>query len=118
MDNVPRPRLLLNIFSAAYSMNDYDWKPLREGVDIAMLYGGGGDEPAAALLSYAPGAQVPLHEHRGYEHILVLRGFQSDEHGKYGVGELIISPPGTSHSVTSREGCLVLAIWQKPVRFI
>jgi len=112
-------RVLLNIFSAAYSSNNYSWKSLREGVDIAMLYGGSSvDKPAAALLRYAPGAQVPLHEHRGYEHILILRGLQSDEHGEYGAGELIISPPGTRHTVTSKEGCLVLAIWERPVLFV
>lgn len=118
MGDTPDTRILLNIFSAAYAVNEYDWKPLRPGVDISMLYGGGNDAPAAALLRYAPGAQVPEHEHSGYEHILILRGMQSDEHGEYGTGQFIISPPGTRHSVTSKEGCLVLAIWQKPVRFL
>ncbi len=112
-------RILLNIFTAGYSASRYAWKPFRNGVDIAMLYGGGGDDaPAAALLRYAPGAQVPLHEHRGFEHILILRGSQSDEHGEYGPGEMIISPPGTRHTVTSTDGCLVLAIWELPVKFV
>lgn len=118
MADIPDMRILLNIFTAGYSSNKYDWQPLRAGVDIAVLYGGGNDEPTAALLRYAPGAQVPLHEHRGYEHILVLRGSQSDEHGEYGAGELIISPPGTRHVVTSKQGCLALAIWQLPVHFV
>ncbi|MBI3774752.1 MAG: cupin domain-containing protein [Gammaproteobacteria bacterium] len=120
VDDTADARILLNIFSVAYSENSHDWKPLRTGVDIALLYGGGGaaDAPAAALLRYAAGASVPLHEHCGYEHILILRGSQSDEHGSYGTGELIISPPGTRHSVTSKDGCMVLAIWEKPVRFV
>lgn len=118
MLDAPDARILLNIFSVAYSVNSHDWRPLRPGVDISMLYGGGADEPSAALLRYAAGASVPLHEHRGYEHILILRGSQSDERGEYGTGELIISPPGTRHSVTSKEGCLVLAIWQIPVEFV
>ena len=111
------PRILLNIFAVAYSPNDHNWLPLREGVDISQLYGGGPDEPAAALLRYAPGAQIPLHEHCGYEHILILSGSQRDEHGEYGTGTLVISPPGSRHSVISTGGCLVLAIWQKPVHF-
>jgi anti-sigma factor ChrR (cupin superfamily) len=118
MADTPDVRILLNIFSAAYSADNYDWRPLRPGVDISMLYGGGVDEPAAALIRYAAGATVPLHEHRGYEHILILRGSQSDEHGQYGTGEMIISPPGTRHTVTSKEGCLVLAIWHMPVKFV
>lgn len=118
MADILGARILLNIFTTGYSSNNYTWQPLRAGVDIAVLYSGSNDEPAAALLRYAPGAQIPLHEHRGYEHILILRGSQSDEHGEYGPGEMIISPPGTRHTVTSEEGCLVLAIWQTPVRFV
>lgn len=111
-------RILLNVFSADSSTDKYTWQSLREGVDIAVLYGGGKDDSAAALLRYEPGAQVPLHEHCGYEHILILRGSQSDEHGEYATGDLVISPPGTRHAVTSMEGCLVLAIWEKPVKFV
>ena len=33
---------------------------------------------AAAMLRYAPNAEVPLHEHDGYEHIFVLEGAQED----------------------------------------
>lgn len=118
MDETSDVRMLLNIFAVAYSPNERVWRPLREGVEISQLYGGGPDEPAAALLRYAPGAQIPLHEHDGYEHILILSGSQRDEHGEYGTGTLMISPPGSRHSVISAGGCLVLAIWQKPVHFL
>ncbi len=118
MADVPGARIILDLFAGADPVDPHDWKPLRDGVDIATLYGGDENAPAAALLRYAPGARVPLHEHRGYEHILILRGSQSDEHGAYGPGALIISPPGTRHAVTSEQGCLVLAVWQMPVRFL
>lgn len=117
MDDILDARILLNIFAVAYSPNNHDWRPLRAGVDISPLYGGGPDEPAAALLRYAAGAQIPLHEHRGYEHILILSGSQRDEHGEYGTGSFLINPPGSQHSVISPGGCLVLAIWHKPVHF-
>jgi len=54
----------------------------------------------------------------GYEHILILEGEQQDEHYIYPQGTLVISPPGTSHSVQSPQGCIVLAIWEKPVSFL
>jgi anti-sigma factor ChrR (cupin superfamily) len=94
------------------------WQAFRDGVEIYSIYGGGADEPAAALLRYAPGARVPRHEHRGYEHILVLQGEQEDEHGRYPAGSLVINRPGSQHSVTSASGCIVLIIWHRPVQFV
>jgi quercetin dioxygenase-like cupin family protein len=94
------------------------WEPFLPGVDRCWLYCVSVDGPAAALLRFKPGACVPLHEHRGYEHIFVLRGEQSDENGVAAAGALLIHPPGTRHRVVSVPGCLVLAIYEKPVRFI
>ena len=98
---------------------------LYEGVDILHLYGPDAndtralaEQPSAALIRYRPGAKVPLHHHDGYEHIIVLSGSQSDESGTYEQGTCIINPPGSSHSVRSETGCLVLAIWDHPVRVV
>jgi anti-sigma factor ChrR (cupin superfamily) len=94
------------------------WEPFRPGIDIARIYVTGPDGPSAAFLRYAPGASLPRHEHRGFEHILILAGSQIDDHGKHPTGTLIVHPPGTSHTITSIEGCIVLAIWEKPVTFL
>jgi anti-sigma factor ChrR (cupin superfamily) len=94
------------------------WRPFFEGVEIYRLYDNGPDGPRAALLRYQPGGRVPLHEHVGYEHILVLSGEQTDETGKAETGALIINPPGTRHSILSEKGCIVLAIYEKPVKFL
>ena len=58
---------------------------------------------------------MPVHLHTGYEHLFVLSGSQSDEHGRYEAGCLVINPPGSRHSVRSEGGCLVLLVWEKPV---
>jgi hypothetical protein len=71
--------------------------------------------PAAAFLRFCRGAEVPLHEHVGYEHILVLAGSQRDETGVYGTGHIAINPPGTRHKVISETGCIVLAIYEEIV---
>jgi anti-sigma factor ChrR (cupin superfamily) len=93
------------------------WKPFYEGVEIHRLYGDGVNGPSAALLRFAPGGRIPLHIHTGYEHILVLQGSQEDEHEQIAAGGLRIHPPGSSHSVRSQAGCIVLAIYEKPVSF-
>ena len=98
--------------------DDIEWEPFRPGVRIHWLYRTGEDGPAAALLRYEPGAGVPLHEHVGWEHIFVLAGAQSDGSALLDAGALLISAPGTRHAITSDSGCIVLAVWQRPVRII
>ena len=110
-------------FAAFADIVNGGWKtlpfePFRGGIEIHRLYGDGRDGPAAAILKYAPGAAAPLHEHTGYEHILMLEGEQEDEHGTYGAGALVINEPGSRHSVWSPDGCVALLIWEKPVRFV
>lgn len=95
-----------------------DWWALRPGVAYHALYGRPGQGPAAALLRYASGAEVPVHEHSGYEYILVLEGVQEDVRGRYPPGTLVVNPPGSRHAVRSVEGCIVLAIWERPIRFL
>lgn len=97
-----------------------DWRnapfePFRDGVEICRLRA---ETPEVALLRYAPGAAVPAHHHDGLEVISVLDGAQSDESGTYRAGDVVLNPPGTSHSVWSDEGCVVLILWEKPVVFL
>jgi anti-sigma factor ChrR (cupin superfamily) len=97
--------------------DETDWESFQPGVAIRRLYGECGDGPAAALLRYQPGASVPWHEHLGYEHILVLQGEQSDEHGRYPAGTFVVNAPGSAHRVVSEAGCVVLVVWERGVRF-
>ena len=94
------------------------WQPFREGVDIyPLLPRPDGGPPSAALLRYHPGAEVPRHQHPGREHIFVLAGAQEDDRGRYPAGSLLVSQPGSGHAVRSPDGCVVLAIWEQPVKF-
>ncbi len=85
---------------------------------IHRLYGDGISGPAAALLHFLETTAVPEHSHDGYEHIIVLAGSQRDEWGNLPVGTLRVHSPGTNHKVVAEKGCLVLAIYEKPVRFV
>lgn len=119
MDKSNKAIILRDVFSLHSNPEQLNWLPFKEGVEICPLYAAQEQEGvSAALLRYAPGAEVSRHEHMGYEHILILSGTQSDENGHYPEGTLIISPSHTSHSVKSESGCIVLAIWEKPVRFL
>ena len=113
-------RIALSELFAARVDRDWDalpWEPFRPGIEIVRVYGDGSGGPAAALLRYAPGTVLGPHAHVDYEHIVVLAGAQSDEHATYPLGSVLIHGPGTSHRVRSDTGCVVLAIWNAPVRF-
>ena len=107
-----------NLFDLVRQQDQIEWRPFRDGVEIHRLYGDGVSGPTAALIRFNKSAQIPLHFHDGYEHIIVLAGSQSDQNGRIGTGTLRIHPPRTSHSVLGEEGCIVLAIYEKPVRFL
>jgi len=94
---------------------DADYRPFRDGIEIARLRE---DDPAVALLRYAPGARVPEHRHEGLEMICVLDGAQSDERGTYETGDVVLNPTGSVHSVWSDPGCVVLILWERPITFL
>ena len=94
---------------------DLPFEPFRDGVDIHHIKQGA---PAVALLRYAPGARVPMHRHTGLESVLVLEGEQSDERGTYPEGSFVLNPEGSSHSVWSETGCVVLIQWERPVEIL
>jgi anti-sigma factor ChrR (cupin superfamily) len=116
----PKDALILKgLLGLASTLNEaMRWENLRDGVNIHWLYRSGPDGPSAALIKFDPGAKVPLHEHGGYEHIYVLSGSQMDQNGFLETGALMIHPPGSRHSVVSEEGCVVLAIYERPVKFL
>ena len=93
------------------------WREFGPGVQIHRLWGEA-NARSGALLRYAAGAKVPRHRHEGVEHIYVLLGSQRDERGTYDAGAHVINPPGSVHAVSSPEGCVVFAVWERPNTFL
>ncbi|MDB6015794.1 MAG: anti-ECFsigma factor, ChrR [Pedosphaera sp.] len=113
------PPIVINDFIAlAGRAEGLRWEPFLDGVDRHWIYRADEDGPACVLIRFQPGSRVPLHEHVGYEHIFVLSGSQSDKNGTLKAGSMVINLPGTRHSIVSEEGCFVLAIYEKKVRFL
>ncbi|MGO8697571.1 MAG: cupin domain-containing protein [Limisphaerales bacterium] len=110
--------LFPNLSNLSDDQANLGWQPFYPGVEIRWLYQEANQGSAAALIRFQPGGIVPLHEHRGFEHIYVLSGSQSDGNGRLNAGSLMVHRPGTRHSIVSEEGCLVLAIYEKPAQFI
>ena len=102
------------------SLANEGWKnqvfiPFRKGIEICWLHE---TSPQLALLKYQAGASVPRHRHTGLEIVQMLEGEQSDERGTYRVGDVVLNPIGTEHSVWSETGCVALLMWGSPVQFI
>ena len=118
-DPLPQyPRIEIpRLFNILDWQDSIPWLPFLEGVEIHRLYGDGITGPTAALLRFRASGKVSVHSHGGYEHIIVLAGAQRDQNSTVAAGTLIINPPGSEHSVVSEAGCIVLAIYEKPVTF-
>jgi anti-sigma factor ChrR (cupin superfamily) len=121
MEPDPSPRFarleLKNLFQIAENADAISWQPFRDGVDIYRLYGDRASGPTAALIRFRVEGRIPMHKHQGYEHIFVLFGSQRDQNSTATAGTLMINAPGTRHSVVGEAGCIVLAIYEKPVKF-
>ena len=64
----------------------------------------------AALVRFAPGAQLPKHKHVGDELIFVIEGSNADESGEVLTGNLNYRPNGCVHSVTTKNGATIFAL--------
>ena len=74
-----------------------------------------GDEVARAttVVRYAAGSKFSSHVHTGGEEFIVLEGVFQDEHGDYPVGSYIRNPPESSHTPSSKLGCVIMVkLWQ------
>ncbi len=110
------------LLDIAQNPDKVEWKQLREGVRIFPIYNAGNGGFSTALLRLSPGVTIPNHLHTGVELILVLAGSahsigSSTAAHDQEKGDCVIFTPGTSHSVVSKDGEIVLAIWEKPIQF-
>ena len=46
----------------------------------------------------------------------MLEGELIDDRGRHGAGVLQIYPPGSTHELSSQQGCTFLVVWEQPVR--
>jgi quercetin dioxygenase-like cupin family protein len=85
----------------------WQWSPDRS-VQRRMLDRDGEEVArATSLVKYPAGSSFPAHKHGAGEEFLVLEGVFSDDFGDYPAGTYVRNPPGSAHSPSSREGCLI-----------
>ena len=100
------------------NVDSLPWKPTPyKGVDIKILV----EDPETGIMTsltrFAPGAELPLHEHVELEQSWVLEGRLVDHEGEVRAGQFVWRPKGSKHVARAPEGCLVLGFFLKPNKF-
>jgi anti-sigma factor ChrR (cupin superfamily) len=95
------------------------WTPTRfPGVEIKVLMEDKETGLLTALTRFAPGAELPDHEHVEVEQSYVIAGALSDHEGTATAGNYVWRPAGSRHRAHTTDGCLVLSFFLKPNRFL
>lgn len=95
-------------------------QPGRSSVEVEWLWTGeqtGPDGAEAYIAHFRPGSHGDLHEHLGFELLLILEGELHNDNGdRYPAGTLIIEDPESVHQVSSPSGCIALVVREKGTR--
>jgi len=90
---------------------------LRIGVNLGDVIEENGSA-FTALMKMEPGARLPKHEHTEVEQSYVIQGSLADDEGTCTGGNFVWRRPGSVHSAWSPDGAVILAIFQKPNKFL
>jgi anti-sigma factor ChrR (cupin superfamily) len=94
------------------------WQPTPfPGVEWKILMEDAASGLRTALFRWAPGAELPLHEHTDIEQTYVLQGRLVDDEGECGPGQFVWRPKGSTHVARAPEGALMIAFFLRPNRF-
>ena len=85
-----------------------EWKVLLKDEETGLL---------TALFKWAPGSELPLHEHVEIEQTFVLEGSIEDEEGVATAGNFVWRPAGSRYVARSRNGALLLGTFLRPNKF-
>ncbi len=101
------------------NVDDLPWTPTKyEGVDIKILLENKETGLLTALFRWAPGAELPYHEHVQIEQTYVLEGSLADHEGEVTAGNYVWRPAGSRHTARAANGALVLSFFLSPNRFL
>jgi anti-sigma factor ChrR (cupin superfamily) len=104
--------------SVYVDVSEIRWEPTNHAdIETKLLYA----DPSGRqtmLVRMAPGAKLPDHRHVGVEQSFVLEGTLVDEDGACAAGNFVWRRPGSVHTAWSPDGCVVLAIFERPNEFL
>ena len=117
--HMPRERELHDLASRFVDVDALPWKPTpTPGIDMKILLQDEKTGLLTALFRWAPGTELPLHEHVEIEQTYVLEGSLLCPEGECRAGQFVWHPAGSRHHAwAGPQGGLFLAIFQAPNKF-
>ena len=110
---------LQDLASRLVEVDRLAWTPTPfAGIEVKTLVKDEATGLMTCLFRWAPGAQLPLHEHVELEQTFVVEGSLVDEDGEVTAGNFVWRPAGSQHVATAPKGALVLSFFLKPNRFL
>lgn len=95
------------------------WQPTKyEGVEIKVLMEDQETGLLTGLFRWAPGSELPFHEHAEIEQTYVLEGRLEDDEGTATAGNFVWRPAGSRHVARAPEGALIISFFLKPNIFL
>jgi quercetin dioxygenase-like cupin family protein len=95
------------------------WKPTRwSGIEMKILVEDQATGLLTALFRWAPGSELPYHEHVRIEQTYVLQGSLVDEEGEAHAGQFVWRPAGSRHVARAPHGALILGFFLAPNTFL
>jgi anti-sigma factor ChrR (cupin superfamily) len=117
--NLSGQELLAELSSRYVHIDDLPWEPSGgPGIERKVLLEDKERGMLTALIRWSPGSKLPMHEHLDFEQSFVLEGSLCDHEGECKAGDYVWRPPGSSHRAWSPDGCLLLAIFLAPNKFL
>ena len=117
--NLPGQEKLPPLSSRYVDVDSLPWSQgASEGIEWKILMEDPKRGLKTALIRWAPGASLALHEHIDIEQSFVLEGSLCDEEGECAAGQYVWRPAGSRHRAWSPKGCLLLAVFLKPNKFL
>ena len=100
-------------------VEELPWRPTpTDGIDLKVLLQDEETGLLTALFRWAPNTKLARHVHVEIEQSFILEGSIEDEEGKVTAGNFVWRPKGNKHAPWSTEGCLLIAFFLKPNKFI
>lgn len=88
-----------------------EWIKVGPGIRAKHLFTDPQTGLVTTLLKMKPGAQIPLHRHKGIEQCYVIEGDFHAANQELGAGDFHVAPAGSTHEpVYTRGGALVLIV--------
>ncbi|MBV7484385.1 cupin domain-containing protein [Bordetella sp. BOR01] len=108
----------LDLLSTVVDSQNVEWRPTRyPGVEFKLLFEDKESGLFTGLFRWAPGAELPYHEHVEVEQTYILEGTLEDHEGAIAPGMFAARPGGSRHIARSPNGCLHISFFLKPNLF-